>query len=369
VVSDKHLSQDVDANNKVDFYFADVISAQDYWPFGSGIADRTFVASGAGDYRYGFNGMERDGDFGNQYDYGFRIYNSQVARFLSVDPLAVKFPMLTPYQYASNCPILMVDIDGLEGTPSTDRSQSDQLEYGKVVPDYQSAYSPGWPIPNRFDGGQLKITSGFRRTDGGGYHGGIDISYTGGQREGAPVVATHPGTVAFVGAVPGGGYSVWLRGENDGKVIQTVYMHLLERPELTEGQSVEAGALIGRMAGTSADLEGIVTQGAYADHLHYEIGELPSGAEAITDRQRPRLNPVISVDGNTNTERLPGEIWPQNGRQVAEGRAAIYKPMEYLGLGNTPIPPPSPSSSPRLPYWSGGNNEGAWVRALKSFLR
>jgi uncharacterized protein YvpB len=29
-----------------------------------------------GAYRYGFNGKEKDGDFGSNYDYGFRIYNA-----------------------------------------------------------------------------------------------------------------------------------------------------------------------------------------------------------------------------------------------------------------------------------------------------
>ena len=36
-------------------------------------------------------------------------------RFLSVDPLMSSYPMLTPYQYASNNPILNIDLDGLEG--------------------------------------------------------------------------------------------------------------------------------------------------------------------------------------------------------------------------------------------------------------
>lgn len=66
-------------------------------------------------YRYGFNGKEKDGDIdGNNYDYGFRIYNPGLVRFLSVDPLQKKYPELTPYQFASNCPIGAVDLDGLE---------------------------------------------------------------------------------------------------------------------------------------------------------------------------------------------------------------------------------------------------------------
>ena len=47
-------------------------------------------------------------------DYGFRIYNPTIGKFLSVDPLAQSYPMLTPYQFASNTPIQAIDLDGLE---------------------------------------------------------------------------------------------------------------------------------------------------------------------------------------------------------------------------------------------------------------
>ncbi|MFY0602136.1 MAG: hypothetical protein JXR03_20845, partial [Cyclobacteriaceae bacterium] len=65
---------------------------------------------------YGFNGKERDKSFGNSlvYDYGFRIYNPQIGKFLSVDPLTKEYPWYTPYQFAGNTPIQAVDLDGLE---------------------------------------------------------------------------------------------------------------------------------------------------------------------------------------------------------------------------------------------------------------
>ena len=68
-------------------------------------------------YRYGFNGKENDNDVkgeGNQQDYGMRIYDPRLGRFLSVDPIAERYPMLTPYQFASNRPVDGVDLDGLE---------------------------------------------------------------------------------------------------------------------------------------------------------------------------------------------------------------------------------------------------------------
>ena len=65
-------------------------------------------------YRYGFNGKELDSESPVQYDYGFRIYDPRLARFKSVDPLTNQFPELTPYQFASNNPILGIDLDGKE---------------------------------------------------------------------------------------------------------------------------------------------------------------------------------------------------------------------------------------------------------------
>ncbi|MBL7801496.1 MAG: RHS repeat-associated core domain-containing protein [Chitinophagales bacterium] len=68
-------------------------------------------------YKYGFNGKEKDDEVsgtGNQYDYGFRIYNPRIGKFLSVDPLTKAYPWYTPYQFAGNKPIWAIDLDGLE---------------------------------------------------------------------------------------------------------------------------------------------------------------------------------------------------------------------------------------------------------------
>jgi RHS repeat-associated protein len=113
-VSDKKLA--VSANGTtVDYYNADVVTANDYYPFGSQMPGRKYSQPNAG-YRYGFNGKEQDNETvgTSTYDYGFRIYNPSLGRFLSVDPLTNKYPMLTPYQFASNTPIQAIDLDGLE---------------------------------------------------------------------------------------------------------------------------------------------------------------------------------------------------------------------------------------------------------------
>ena len=78
--------------------------------------------SAGNSYRYGFNGKEKDKDIseGGQ-DYGMRIYDSRLGRFLSVDPLTMGFAMLSPYQFASNTPISAIDIDGKEAEIVVDK--------------------------------------------------------------------------------------------------------------------------------------------------------------------------------------------------------------------------------------------------------
>ena len=80
---------------------------------------RSFTASG--NYRYGFNGKEKDNSIGSltDYDYGFRIYSPAIGKFLSVDPLMKSYPWYTPYQFAGNMPIWAIDIDGLEEKKAT----------------------------------------------------------------------------------------------------------------------------------------------------------------------------------------------------------------------------------------------------------
>jgi RHS repeat-associated protein len=106
-------------SSTIDYYTADVISAQDYYPFGMIMPGR--ASSNQNGYRYGFNGKENDKETGSTttYDYGFRIYNPALGKFLSVDPLTKSYPWYTPYQFAGNKPVWAVDLDGLEEVTST----------------------------------------------------------------------------------------------------------------------------------------------------------------------------------------------------------------------------------------------------------
>jgi RHS repeat-associated protein len=110
VHSDKRIAV-TDGQGQVLSYRAEVLSITDYYPFGMALAERTVTT--AEGYRYGFNGKEDDDEWGIQ-DYGFRLYNPSIAKFISVDPLIKDYPWYTPYQFAGNKPIWAVDLDGLE---------------------------------------------------------------------------------------------------------------------------------------------------------------------------------------------------------------------------------------------------------------
>ena len=99
-----------------DYYEPDVTSYSDYYPFGLQMPGRQFNSE-EDKTRFGFNGKEKVDSWdstGAVYDYGFRIYDVRIGKFLSVDPLIQAYPWYTPYQFAGNMPICAIDLDGLE---------------------------------------------------------------------------------------------------------------------------------------------------------------------------------------------------------------------------------------------------------------
>ena len=112
-VSDKKI-QHSSNNSSNEYYLADVVTANDYYPFGMAMPGRQYTQPNSS-YRYGFNGKENDKDIseGGQ-DYGLRIYDARVGRFYSVDPVFKEYPWNSTYAFAENDVIRSIDLDGLE---------------------------------------------------------------------------------------------------------------------------------------------------------------------------------------------------------------------------------------------------------------
>jgi RHS repeat-associated protein len=85
-----------------------------YSPFGVLLQNREFTSA---KYRYGFNGVEGDPEVkeqGNSYTTTWRQYDSRLGRWLSPDPALRKYPGWSPYVFAFNNPILIIDPEGDE---------------------------------------------------------------------------------------------------------------------------------------------------------------------------------------------------------------------------------------------------------------
>lgn len=87
------------------------------WDFGMPMPGRN---ANSGDYRFGFQGEEQDNEVkgnGNHINFTFRGYDPRIGRMWSVDPLAEKYPSMSPYSFGANNPIFYVDPDGREPIP------------------------------------------------------------------------------------------------------------------------------------------------------------------------------------------------------------------------------------------------------------
>lgn len=84
----------------------------DYYPFGMQMPGRSF---NSGDYRRGFNGMEKDDEIkgeGNSYDFGARMYDPRLGRWLSLDAYFKDYPSTSNYAFVRNSTTKRIDPDG-----------------------------------------------------------------------------------------------------------------------------------------------------------------------------------------------------------------------------------------------------------------
>ena len=92
---------------------ADVVQQIAYLPYGEDWID--VRSNGYFGSAYKFNGKEKDDETGYSY-YGARYYTDRLSIWLSVDPLADKYPHLSPYAYCADNPVMLVDPDGMQIT-------------------------------------------------------------------------------------------------------------------------------------------------------------------------------------------------------------------------------------------------------------
>jgi hypothetical protein len=113
-ISDKKLGVDTNSDGTVDYYTADVVSANDYYPGGMDMPGRSYSIANT-NYRYGYGDHEKLDEIygsGNTIDLGGRLLDTRLGRTPSPDPEKQLYPGTSPYVYAIDNPINVIDPDG-----------------------------------------------------------------------------------------------------------------------------------------------------------------------------------------------------------------------------------------------------------------
>jgi RHS repeat-associated protein len=286
-------------------YTGRIISYEEYHPFGT-----TSYRSGRSETevslkRYKYCGKERDEQTGFYY-YGMRYYAGWLCRFVSVDPLQFEYPGLTPYAYCENNPIKYIDPDGRRPIPLNDT--------------YKQWY--------------VKVDSWFGPRNSGikgasTYHKGLDFNYSGGGHTdyGAPILATHEGTVTIKDNPSGsGGRSVVITSP-DGS-FRTRYFHL-SKILVRNNQYVSESYNIAEMGGSAYGKER-----HRLSHLHYEIQQLVNGKWVSID---PTGN-----QGNTISNIIDPQKWITSNDTIYGGI------LQEVTVTATAMPQTKPDSIPLL---------------------
>jgi RHS repeat-associated protein len=220
----------------------------------------------------------------NQQDYGMRIYDPRVGKFLSVDPLTKSYPMLTPYQFASNTPIAAIDIDGEESG----------------IPNSGFTYS-GTPLSNYFDNSEGRKTAakalGIGVVLGGAIAADIFV-FKGAATKYTLYTIGVIGTMNFVSTVNNNGmqHDPKIRAENERKAKQ-------QAAELIIGFGVGYGLSKGWQAGKLLAQEAGVFKAPLLD---------PMTAEMST----PLTEPLPSLSRSANFEAVVLKNGQKGGKQL-----------------------------------------------------
>ncbi|WP_298424362.1 polymorphic toxin-type HINT domain-containing protein [uncultured Kordia sp.] len=104
----------LEETQNVEGFLADVLSYNDYYPYGMLLPKRHASDES---YRYGFQGQEKDDELkgeGNSHNFKYRMHDPRLGRFFAEDPLRGRFPWNSPYAFSENKLGIGIELEGAE---------------------------------------------------------------------------------------------------------------------------------------------------------------------------------------------------------------------------------------------------------------
>ncbi|XHX76331.1 MAG: SpvB/TcaC N-terminal domain-containing protein [Stenomitos frigidus ULC029] len=140
---------------------ANVISYEEYYPYGSTSYQAVDKSVKAAAKRYRYTGMERDEETGLNY-HTARYYAPWLGRWVSCDPIGIE-DGVNVYRYSQNNPIIFVDFNGTDSSNSINDVSINHVEETHIfnqddgyTEDRKAEYGEGW-VADGDDGKEKKV--------------------------------------------------------------------------------------------------------------------------------------------------------------------------------------------------------------------
>jgi RHS repeat-associated protein len=217
-----------------------------YYPFG-GVFE---TDNNSSPQPYKYNGKELDRMFGlNWYDYSARTMDPLLGRFNSIDPLAEKYPNVSPYVYCNNNPIRYIDPSGQDGMVTGSGTKEDPYV---ITATY--IYQNGTLDSNQLEGLKSAITS-----------------YNNSGKDGLTEIKNSDGTKSYVR------YELSAQGVDDVAAIvrggTMLDLIILQLPKLAHGNGdVRNGGIMGNSSFHT--INRVFVRKAVAIRELYKVGQI-----------------------------------------------------------------------------------------------
>jgi len=289
-----------------------ILEENHYYPFGMVMAGLSSKAVGGIENKIKYSGKEiQSKEFCDLsgielYDFGARMQDPQIGRFLSLDRFALKYHSWTPYQYAINNPILFVDVNG-DSLNVADIKANNSKANDALIADFQTQTGLSLTVDEignvtyAKEKGKAKIS----RDENGKMIGSKTA------RKMLSKLIDSKVTVSVINDE-----SMGTRVLRDGfdKAINTINFNVSE--------------MSNEMAGTSKDMN--QTTFGYGLTFFHEIGHTPFGGNLEDPSSDAHFTEAGAIENLAN--KIRSELGPEYGQRM------IYMPIAVPTVNKTYLP-------------------------------